>query len=71
MRGVLKLFNSRRGTVVLAPPDGAPEMPINLAEAHAKVVGQLADGDSVEFTIDVDDRGRPCGYHLVIARRVQ
>lgn len=65
--GHVKWFNAAKGYGFLMPDDGGPDVMVHYCVIEAEGFKELHDGERVEFTELVGDRGRAATWCRVIA----
>ncbi|KAA8496406.1 Cold shock domain-containing protein 4 [Porphyridium purpureum] len=58
MSGECKWFNSEKGYGFITVSDGSGDIFVHQSSIHAEGYRSLAEGEPVEFTVTVDDRGK-------------
>ena len=57
-KGTVKWFNDKKGYGFITPEDGSDDCFVHFSELQGEGFKSLAEGDTVEFEIGKDDRGR-------------
>ena len=57
-KGTVKWFNEKKGYGFITPDDGSADCFVHFSAIEGSGFKALAEGDTVEFEIDKDDKGR-------------
>ena len=57
--GTVKWFSSEKGFGFIVPNDGGNDVFVHQTQIHAQGFRSLAEGEDVEFEVDIDPNGRP------------
>lgn len=57
-KGTVKWFDAIKGFGFISPEDGTPDLFVHQTAIQAQGFRSLADGESVEFQVEVDGNGR-------------
>ena len=56
--GTVKWFDTTKGFGFITPSDGSPDVFVHQSSIHAAGFRSLRDGESVEFTVETDFKGK-------------
>jgi cold shock protein len=62
--GVVKFFNAMKGFGFVQRDDGQPDVFVHISAVERAGLGNLGEGDKIEFDIEVDGRGKYAAVNL-------
>lgn len=63
-RGTVKWFNSTKGFGFIQPDDGSKDVFVHISAVERSGLGQLQEGQQVQFDLERDQQGRVSATNL-------
>lgn len=63
-KGTVKWFDSTKGFGFVVPDDGTPDVFVHQTSIKAEGFRSLAEGEAVEYQLEVDGNGRSKAIHV-------
>ena len=60
----VKWFNATKGYGFIQPDDGSKDVFVHISDVERSGIGNLNEGDKLEFEIEVDRRGKYAAVNL-------
>jgi cold shock protein len=62
--GTVKWFNSARGYGFIEPEDGSKDVFVHISAVEQSDLGELREGQKVQFDLEKDQRGKSAATNL-------